>query len=203
MQDRPHFLVLCKNVSIYYLVKMFLIEIIDPKIAGDRRVYSVGSRYIVIERDPDKYPMNDRRRSEVAQQSAVIARDPRLAPQSRVDGLSAVAENLHMPGNSTAPSTDHVGLADVANEFTDLARREPRPMCVDNRRVSNESGDVVLRTSPLVFGLSLDETLARLVCCRLVGLGSHHVCHGDMSEGWPQAPETGVSCGSAGSTPRT
>ena len=53
--------------------------------------------------------------------------------------------------------------------------------------VAHESGDVVLGSCPLVFGLGFDETLRSFVGSELVDLGSNHVCHTDISGCQPQA----------------
>ncbi len=54
MQHASHLLVLWKNICVDDLVQVFLVEIIDRKTVGDRRIQPVGSGDVVIKSYADK-----------------------------------------------------------------------------------------------------------------------------------------------------
>lgn len=55
-----------------------------------------------------------------------------------------IAGSCQPAGHRPAPCSDHVGLADVADQGADLTGRHPGPVCVDDGGVADNPGDVIL-----------------------------------------------------------
>jgi len=83
---------------------------------------------------------------------------PRLT--DRVTRCQHAPGNELAPGERTTPGTNHVRLADIADQRADLTRRHPETVRLDDRRIPYEACDVVVNARPLVLLLSLDEVPA-------------------------------------------